>query len=454
MRSRQDRPWSPSSTTSLGLLRGGSPYPPREGAGLHCAAAAESRRAKAQVAAEAAWAAGCAASAHERGRLKKLGIIVEMYGARHLGSLYCHASIGRVIDRLATRAEQAVLCLPVQDAAPDATRDYRLQAANVRLVPQPFYRSSFQALWHLAGIAGAYGRTCRAAEHIFVRGMLPFVGVFYLLAWMCGCRVCHWIVGDPVGSLRSHRRAGWLKDHLFLLYAWQERLLARLGRRLTGGAFVCNGEALASIYRSPRTVAAVSSTLTEEEFFVRADTCQSPAVRILFVGFIRPEKGLEYLIEAVALLPAGRPWELVLVGPRDQYPDYVAGLDGIARRLGVGHRIRWTGYVPYGPQMFRWLHESDVLVLPSVSEGTPRILLEARANSLPVVATRVGGVPTSVTDGADGLLVPPKDPAALARAVGRIIEDGRLRQSLIASGLQTARHMTLDRFVEAVVQQL
>ncbi len=78
------------------------------------------------------------------------------------------------------------------------------------------------------------------------------------------------------------------------------------------------------------------------------------------------------------------------------------------------------------------------------------MLIEARANGLPLVATNVGGIPTSVTDGHDGLLVPPRDPAALAAAIQRLAADGALRRSLIRNGLEAARKLTVDSFVELV----
>jgi glycosyltransferase involved in cell wall biosynthesis len=98
----------------------------------------------------------------------------------------------------------------------------------------------------------------------------------------------------------------------------------------------------------------------------------------------------------------------------------------------------------------RYYREHDIFVLPSVGEGTPRVLVEARANSLPLVATRVGGIPLSVSDGRDGLLVPPGNADALAAAIDRLVADGVLRRRLIQTGLQSARRMTIDRFVEAV----
>jgi len=147
------------------------------------------------------------------------------------------------------------------------------------------------------------------------------------------------------------------------------------------------------------------------------------------------------------------PWELEIVGPR-QFRDYGEKLDGIAAARGIRDRIRWEGYVPNGKPLFDRMRDADVFVLPTLSEGTPHVLVEARANGLPCISTTVGGVPTTVTDGYDALLVPPKDARALARAIERVVGDGELRRALIRNGLTAARKQTLDRFIATVVREL
>jgi glycosyltransferase involved in cell wall biosynthesis len=116
--------------------------------------------------------------------------------------------------------------------------------------------------------------------------------------------------------------------------------------------------------------------------------------------------------------------------------------------------VFWTGYVSYGEPLFDHLRAADLLVLSSLSEGTPHVLVEARANGLPCISTAVGGVPSSVTHGYDALLVPPKDSKALARAIDRVIGDGELRRALIRNGLVSSRAHTLERFVGVVHDQL
>ena len=381
-------------------------------------------------------------------RDKALGIVSAMYAFRYNGRIFIHLSFGRVVDRLARRYKQVYLCVPLKDGSPPISRDYSLQEKNIEVVPQPFYASTKGALRLLVGIGNAYIRTCRMSQALFIRGEVPHLWVLYLRAWLQGIHPCLWVVGNPMALLRSHPRFGRLGAVLAMSHVTQNHIFARIGRWLTDGSILCNGEEIGRMYRSPRTFVTVSSTITSDEFFVRQDTCSRGPVRILFVSFVRPEKGLEYLIKAVTELQTSRKWELVIVGPRDRYPDYQARLDQLVRQLDIAERVRWEGYVPYGPELRQFLQRCDLFVLPTLSEGTPRILVEVRANSLPVVSTLVGGIPTSVTNGVDGLLVPPKNPKALALAIDRVIEDGELRRALIANGLASARRFTVDRFVK------
>ena len=328
-----------------------------------------------------------------------------------------------------------------------------LNAPNLELIAQPYWSTTAGSLFHFFGIARAYVRTCRRADVLFVRGMCPYIAVLYFCAALYRRPICHWIVGDPVALLRTGPRKGRAADFLALLYALQDRLFIRLGRWLTGGALVCNGRELARAYESARTLEIVSSTVRESDFFPRTDTCQGTVARILFVGFVRPEKGIEYLLEAVSQLKANVNWELEIVGPRE-FPEYSQKLGQIAAALGICKRVHWTGYVPNGAPLFEIMRAADLLVLPTLSEGTPHVLVEARANGLPCISTNVGGVPTTVTDGYDALLVPPRDAPALARAMERVMQDADLRRAMIRNGLIAARKQTLEQFIATVQREL
>jgi glycosyltransferase involved in cell wall biosynthesis len=382
-----------------------------------------------------------------------LGYITPVCAFSAAAELYMQAASGRTVEALARHFDHVCMCSRVVQGPPPVPFDSPLDVPNLELIAQPFWGTTLGSLPHLFGIAHAYWKTCRQADVLFVRGGSPYTALSYLFAAALRKPICHWIVADPVTLLRMSARRGAVLDTLALLYALQDRFFTRLGRWLTRGALICNGRELAHLLASPRTTAIVSSTVRDDEFWSRPDTCQGPAIRILFVGFLRPEKGVEYLLEAVPQLPSNIPWQLEIAGPR-QFPHYCKKLDQIAAERGVSERIQWLGYVPNGPPLFERMRAADLLVLPTLSEGTPHVLVEARANSLPCISTTVGGVPSTVTDGHDALLVPPKDARALARAMERVIVDGALRRALIRNGLIAARLQTLDRFIAAVVREL
>jgi len=382
-----------------------------------------------------------------------LGYVTPVRAYVNAGEIFMQAASGRVADSLATHFEKLLICTRVVYGPPPAPTDSPLEAPNLELIPQPFWGTTLGSLPHFFGIFRAYMRTCRKSDLVFIRGMCPYIAVLYLCAFAFQRSVCHWIVGNPVALLRTSTRRGRILDLVALLYALQDRILSRVGRWLTDGVFLCNGHELAEAYRSPHTVATVSSAIREDEFTHRYDTCQGPTIRILFVGYIRPEKGIEYLLDAVSQLMTPQPWELYIVGPSD-FPLYRRQLDAIVASRGIQERVFWTGYTSYGEPLFEYLRTADLLVLPSLSEGTPHVLVEARANGLPCISTAVGGVPTSVTDGYDALLVPPKNSDALARAIDLVIRDGDLRRALIRNGLVSSRAHTLERFVREVLDQL
>ena len=148
------------------------------------------------------------------------------------------------------------------------------------------------------------------------------------------------------------------------------------------------------------------------------------ARRLVCVGRCRPEKGLDDLLRAFAQLVSRRPeltLDLVGGGPEQ------ARLETEAAALGVADRVRFHGDVP---DPWPILREADAFVLPSRAEGLSNALLEAMSAGLPCVATGVSGAPELIGDDEAGLTVPPREPDALADAIGRVLSDTNLRERL------------------------
>ncbi len=137
---------------------------------------------------------------------------------------------------------------------------------------------------------------------------------------------------------------------------------------------------------------------------------------IVTVAHLLPVKGISYLIRAMTHLKKGR---LVILGDGSER----RRLELLSTSLGLGGRVSFQGWLDHCSKFWRHLQQATVFVLPSLSEGIPRAVIEAMACGLPVVATDVGGVPEVVSDGVNGLLVPPRDEEALAKAIEYIFSD-------------------------------
>ncbi len=177
---------------------------------------------------------------------------------------------------------------------------------------------------------------------------------------------------------------------------------------------------------------AVIPNPVEERFFAVPPAPEKDGRRAVVVGRLAAEKGQRFLLEALCRARAhGIPVALDIVGDG---PDR-AGLEAFTREKGISDAVRFLGLrEDVAPALAR----ADFLVLPSAYEAQGIVLLEAMAAGLPVVATRVGGVPRFVTDGVEGFLVPYGDAGALAAVMSRLASDAELRARFAVAGRRRA----------------
>ncbi|HYB73175.1 MAG TPA: glycosyltransferase family 4 protein [Candidatus Sulfotelmatobacter sp.] len=157
---------------------------------------------------------------------------------------------------------------------------------------------------------------------------------------------------------------------------------------------------------------------------------------------LAPVKGLAHLVaampEVLVQCPAAH---LALAGDGEER----AALEAQAGALEVASRVHFLGFREDVDAVIAAL---DVFVLPSLNEGMGRVLVAAMALGVPVVATRVGGVPDVLEDGRQGLLVPPADPAALAKSIAAILGDGMRAAAMGALGRARAERFSLQVMLE------
>lgn len=170
------------------------------------------------------------------------------------------------------------------------------------------------------------------------------------------------------------------------------------------------------------------------------------------VGRIGLGKGHVHFIDAaIRLLREGANAEFVIVGGAHNAEES-ARLAQLSRKVsetGTGARIRFLGFRDDIPRVMRGL---DVLVLASDAEPCGRVLFEAMASGRAIVATNSGGTPEIVRDESEGLLVPPRDPGALAAAIRRLVEDPALRERFGGAGVVRARQeFSIARYVARIM---
>jgi glycosyltransferase involved in cell wall biosynthesis len=278
-----------------------------------------------------------------------------------------------------------------------------------------------------------------------------------------------WIyAADTYGRVAAHRaRVPVVVTSEMAVDLWKsrgelmiDRFLGRWTDRVVG-----NSNAVVDFYRKigipPETLAMIPSGIADEEppvvdrDEVRTSLGLPPGVPlILFAGRLAAQKSVDTLLSALDILQHVRPSVRALIvgeGPLRSRLEETAR----AYQLFEDRRVSFLGHRDDVPRL---LAASDLLVLPSLYEGLPNVVLEAMRFRKPVVATAAPGTTEVVEDGVTGLLVPLRDPVALTRAIQRVIDDSEFARSLGEAGrIRVEAEFGVDLMIErfaALYEQL
>jgi glycosyltransferase involved in cell wall biosynthesis len=363
-------------------------------------------------------------------------------------------SFARYVDSLAPYFDEVVLCVPLRrNPGGDGTA---IRASNVRLAPLPDFDGPVHFYPRLAVMVARLLPFVRGIDLLHCRVPTPAAAFAFALARLLGRPAFLLVVGDlealrPTLPYRGVKRALWRAYTAF--EEWNVQWMAN--RSLT----FANGAALAAKHTRPdrAVVQTQTTTIDAAEIGAREDTCRGSRQRVLTVSRIDPRKGLRILPQVVHEI-VGRGFDLTIdiVGPAVGAPGEAErrAIEEDASRLGVADRVRLVGPMPL-TRLMPLYRDYDMFVLPTLpGEGIPRVLLEAMAGGLPIVTTRVAGIPSLVTHERNGLLVDEPSAPAVANALERLLSDGALRRRLIAEGYATARAHTLQAQAAAMMEEV
>lgn len=175
---------------------------------------------------------------------------------------------------------------------------------------------------------------------------------------------------------------------------------------------------------------------------------------VLFVGRIEPLKGLDTLLQAIALIP-DQNVQLIVVGGdaharEDQWGSEERRLRSLVDELDIRERVQFIGSRPQA-QLPLLYSAADVVAVPSHYESFGLVALEAQACGTPVVASRIGGLQYTITDGVSGFLEPWNDPRAFAQRIRQLVEHEGLREEMGAHAIKSAQAYAWPRVADRVL---
>jgi glycosyltransferase involved in cell wall biosynthesis len=285
-------------------------------------------------------------------------------------------------------------------------------------------------------------RCYRLAWRILARGGFDLIHTHGYFADIIGIPIAR-LVGLPsISTCHGYIPSTW---HL-RVYNALDRFALRFGSRVLAVSETMKAALIASGLRAERIAVLVNAVDRPEDCpDGRDELPESPRRRlglaagefaVTFVGRLSPEKGVNHLLAASEVLVRnGVPLRVLVVGDGPQRHE----LQRLSQHLGLGDRCIFAGFQE---NIAPWLRDSDVFVLPSLTEGTPMALLEAMASGIPAIASAVGGVPKLITHGETGLLISPGSEQELAAALLALFRDSTLRKRLA----RDARALVRARF--------
>jgi glycosyltransferase involved in cell wall biosynthesis len=255
---------------------------------------------------------------------------------------------------------------------------------------------------------------------------------------------CFLFVRQNLRSYVGYRNRGAKRVLAVAVASVLEYIFRRLSRNML--TFTVGKEILNTYKKTGKRVYNIAVSLVSEKdilhtLFKRVPR-ESRQTKLLSVGRLEPEKGLTYLIQAVDELVANGKTNIIL---------QLAGTGTEEGKLrqevtdrGLAQNVHFVGYVRHGSQLLDLYKESDIYIQPSLTEGWPQTLFEAMACGVPVVATRVGGIPDLIRNGQNGLLIAPGSPREIGMAIERLTSDNELSGRLAKNGLALVREHTME----------
>lgn len=255
------------------------------------------------------------------------------------------------------------------------------------------------------------------------------------------------IVGDYIESIKRQEKKSF---RFFLSYLYVIVLNYFFLKSLKRSNLIVNSDLLYLKYKglSKSLHKIKTTTLSDSDFYAINKEFTDTNINLVFTGRIDPNKGLFELVRATSILEKNyKKIKLHIVGWEDDeiLNPIKSKLIAYSKKHKIKDHIVFHGRKAVGKELNEMYRMGNIYVLPSYHEGFPRTIWEAMANSLPVITTKVGGIPNQLTHKENAILINPKSYQEIVDAVEILINDNKLRKKIINNGLLIAKENTLEK---------
>jgi glycosyltransferase involved in cell wall biosynthesis len=349
------------------------------------------------------------------------------------------------IDALTSYFQEVTLCTPT--FVDDEFNGISFESNNISFSPLPYYSSRTSFIIALPRIIKQLNHNIKRSELSLII-LSGYVGV--VASFLCQYKKAptfQWIISDwgkTVVARRSSRITKWLGEKFF------KPFLNWLIYLLTKNVLTFYNGKIPEKHKKPYHYTRISSSIKKENLFAHEITDSIiPPITLLFVGRLSPEKGINFLVEVLkGLLSVGIDANLHIVGSGDLEKRIKFNV----KELSIEHKVTFHGFIPHNNKLRRIYSNSDLLIVPSIEDQTPKVILEGMAYGIPVIATNVGAIPQIITDRENGLLVPPKQTEAIIATIRMLISDNQLRRSIIQKGFDYASEHTIEKETKKIIK--
>ena len=315
---------------------------------------------------------------------------------------------------------------------------------NVAFIDIPFYSNYIGALKTFFHYLWGYFNL-KNCDVLYSRYPAPF-GWLQKVFFRKKNRIIHY-VGDPVDAAKKNPNFSWFRKYILILLFQPENWLFEWACK--GAKVFTNGFHIAERLKKKGIDATplISSTLREEDFRLTDVKVNLTSPKVIYIGYLRTAKGVETVIKAFNILLKDFPSAILSIVGNGEFE---AELHELVKNLGINKQVKFLGFIDDRSRINELLRSHDIFCFASLSEGSPRVVLEAMANGINVVSTPVGSLPSVFDDNQEIIYANFNDELDFFKKMKYLVENRDVMIELRKKAFNKVQTFTIKSFIRSI----